>query len=381
MARLLPSVSGYVYATDERGLYVNLFVASAGTITSPGGAKVPVTQETKYPWEGRVKITVGRKDGWPAEVKVRIPEWARETKLSLNGSPVEVKVQSGYATVALSDAPKAEITLEMPMPVERVRAHPLAKANVGRVAIQRGPVVYCMEGVDNKGADLFAVALPEDSKLEPEHRPDLLGGVTVIKAAAQVGEAGAWEEKLYAAVKPQTRDVTFVPYCTWDNREPGQMVVWLPTDVQAATRVVAKTIASESKASASHCFQNDTVEALHDQVEPKSSDDQSIRRFTWWPRQGSEEWVRYDFASPAKVSWCEVYWFQDNGGCRLPESWKVQYRDGEAWKDVEAIGEYPVKANGYNRATFKPVTTGGLRVVVKPKENYSGGILEWRVGG
>jgi hypothetical protein len=229
--------------------------------------------------------------------------------------------------------------------------------------------------------DLFSVALPPDAKLESEHRQDLLGGVTVIKTTAQLCAAGEWDLKLYAPAQPRTKEITLVPYCTWDNREPGQMIVWLPTDAQAATRIVQKTIASEAKASASHCFENDTVTALNDQVEPKSSDDQSIRRFTWWPRQGSAEWVHYDFASPTKVSSCEVYWFQDNGGCRLPESWKVQYRDGEQWTDVDAAGEYPVKANGYNKAAFKPVTTIGLRVVAKLREKYSGGILEWKVGG
>jgi hypothetical protein len=312
-------------------------------------------------------------------VKVRVPQWARGAKISLNGSAVEAKTEYGYATVALTGAGEAQIALEMPMPVERVRAHPLAKANVGRVAIQRGPVVYCLEGTDNKGVDLFSMAVADDSKLEVEHRPDLLGGVSVIKGTVQVADAAAWEEKLYSTRQAQSREVTFVPYCTWDNREAGQMVVWVPTDVQAATRVVAKTLAGQAKVSASHCWQNDTVEALNDQLEPKNSGDQSIRRFTWWPRTGSGEWVQYEFASPMKVASCDVYWFQDTGGCRLPESWKV-YRDGESWKDVEGAGEYGVKGDGFNKVTFTPVTTSGLRVVVKLREKYSGGILEWKVG-
>jgi DUF1680 family protein len=381
MARLLPSVSGYVYATDDKDVYVNLFVASNASITGPGGAKVPVKQETQYPWDGAVKISLDRANGWPADLKVRVPGWAREAKFSLNGAPVETKMADGYASVALGDSKSAQVTLEMPMPVERVRCNPLAKANVGRVAIQRGPVVYCMEGADNGGVDLFSTALPEEAKLTAEHRADLLGGVTVIKGAALVADAAKWEDTLYAAAKPQAKEVTFVPYCTWDNRAPGQMVVWVPTDPTLATRIVQKTIAGQAMASASHCFETDTVEALHDQVEPKSSGDQSIRRFTWWPRQGSSQWAQYEFASPTKVASCEVYWFQDAGGCRLPESWSVQYRDGEQWKDVEATGEYGVKADAFNRVTFKPVTTGGLRVVAKLKEGYSGGILEWKVGG
>jgi uncharacterized protein len=242
MARLLPSVSGLVYASDDRDLYVNLFVASEGSITAPGGAKVAVKQQTAYPWDGTVKLSVGRANGWPAEVKVRVPEWARQAKLSLDGTPVEAKVENGYANVPLGDAKEARITLEMPMPIERVRCNPLAKANVSRVAIQRGPVVYCMEGADNKGVDLFSVALPEDAKLDVEYRADQLGGVMVLKGSVQVADGGDWQDKLYGSPKSRTKEVTFIPYCTWDNREPGQMAVWLPTDVQAATRIVERKV-------------------------------------------------------------------------------------------------------------------------------------------
>ena len=380
MARLLPSVSGYVYATDDQGLYVNLFVASEASIDAPAGGKVVVKQETSYPWEGSVKVNVARNAEWPAQVKLRVPGWARHAKISLNGLAVEAKPQNGYATVPLTGAGQAVIALDLPMPVERVRAHPLAKANVGRIAVQRGPIVYCLEGADNKNANVSSLAIPDDAKLTPERRPDLLAGVTVIKTTAEIGDPATWNDKLYSTTSPRTTDVTFIPYCTWDNRAPGQMIVWLPTDPQAATRILPKTIAGQSKPSASHCFQNDTVEALNDQIDPRSSDDHSIRRFTWWPRTGSTEWAQYDLPTPTKISSCEVYWFQDTGGCRLPQSWKLQYRDGDTWKDVEGTSDYGVKANDFNKVTFTPVTTSALRLVVNLRERYSGGILEWKVG-
>jgi hypothetical protein len=162
------------------------------------------------------------------------------------------------------------------------------------------------------------------------------------------------------------------------------MVVWLPEDVTLAEAIPTPTIASTSRASASHTGERDTLDALSDGVEPGSSARTSIPRFTWWPRKGTAEWVQYDFAQPAEVSSVEVYWFDDEavaGGCRLPASWTVSYRDGGAWKPVEITGgEQPgVKKDAFNKLAFKPVSTSALRLDVKLRDGYSGGILEWRV--
>jgi hypothetical protein len=125
------------------------------------------------------------------------------------------------------------------------------------------------------------------------------------------------------------------------------------------------------------------VEALIDGLEPKSSNDHDIPRFTWWDHRGTKEWVQYDFEKPKKVSSVEVYWFDDTGAgsCRVPESWKVRFRDGQDWKEVEGASEYGTKLNGYNRAEFKPIETTALRIEVKLKNGFSGGILEWKVAG
>ena len=133
-------------------------------------------------------------------------------------------------------------------------------------------------------------------------------------------------------------------------------------------------------------FQNrsDPLSALHDRVEPRSSDDQNIPRFTWWDHRGSREWVQYTFPEPRKFSWVEVYWFDDTsrgGGCRVPAAWKVQWLDGSTWKDVAAAGgKYTTKTNQYNRVTFEPVTTTAIRLDVQLGAGVSGGILEWKYG-
>ena len=129
-------------------------------------------------------------------------------------------------------------------------------------------------------------------------------------------------------------------------------------------------------------YEHDDIEAVSDGKEPKDSNDHSIPRFTWWDHLGTAEWITYRFGKARPVSSCSVYWFDDTGvgRCRVPASWKVLYRDGEAWKDVAGVSGCEVERDGYNRAGFNPVTTSELRLEVRLQDGFSGGILEWKVG-
>jgi hypothetical protein len=135
------------------------------------------------------------------------------------------------------------------------------------------------------------------------------------------------------------------------------------------------------KASASHCFENDTVDALSDGLEPTTSNDHSIPRFTWWPRRGGTEWVQYDFDHRHKVARVSLYWFDDtgHGSCRVPASWRLLYKSGGDWKPVEGANEFGVKKDAWNRVKFPAIETTGLRVEAQLQPNFSGGILEWRI--
>ena len=135
------------------------------------------------------------------------------------------------------------------------------------------------------------------------------------------------------------------------------------------------------KATASHCNESDTVEALGDGLEPTSSNDQGIPRFTWWPRRGSVEWAQLDFEKAKRVSGVSVYWFDDTGAgsCRVPESWKLLRMEGDGWKPVETKAEPGTKRDAYNAVSFDPVETTALRIEVQLRPDFSGGILEWKV--
>ncbi len=232
LARLIASIGQYVYSTDDSGVYVHLYAASEARLHLAGGP-VRIVQETGYPWAGTIQLRLHLSGTRTFTVALRIPGWAREGSLSLNGHPVSLDgvVYRGYAYLTRTWSDGDTVRLELAMPVERVESHPRVRANVGRVAIQRGPIVYCLEEVDN-GPNLPAIVLPADSDLRAHWRPDLLGGVTVVESAGLRADESGWGSELYRPVtRSRTTQVrlTFVPYATWGNRQPGEMLVWVRT--------------------------------------------------------------------------------------------------------------------------------------------------------
>jgi DUF1680 family protein len=382
--RILSSLGGWTYACTPGSVHVNLYAGSSfeTTITDESmDIPVTITQTTRYPWEGKVKIAVEPEAGSAPrfDLCLRIPGWCESYTLKVNGKAVEMPdVAKGYARVRRIWNPGDVVELDMAMPVRRVESDPRVKANVGRVALMRGPLVYCLEGVDN-GGKVRNLALPRTAELAFRHRPDLLGGVTVIEGKALAAGTTDWDGRLYAPVAEAVPvDFLAVPYYAWDNREPGEMVVWLPE----ATGLVEPQPVPGITASASHCNARDTLLALHDRLEPDSSRDHTVPRFTWWPRRGSAEWVRVDFETPRTVASVDVYWFKDapHGGCSTPASWTLLFREGDAWKPVAGATDFGVEPDRYNRVTFDPVETTGLRIDVQLQKDLSSGILEWRVG-
>ena len=139
--------------------------------------------------------------------------------------------------------------------------------------------------------------------------------------------------------------------------------------------------ASAFKASASHCFEGDTLEALQDGLQPANSNDHDIPRFTWWDHRGTREWVQLDFPQAKQVSSVKVYWFDDTGQgeCRLPASWRLLYRDGNDWKEIASPPEAPVIADKWNALSFRPITARALRIEANLRPGFSGGLLGWKV--
>jgi DUF1680 family protein len=387
VVRIYPQIGRLMYASEEQSIYVNLYAAGKAKL-NVAGAPVTLTQETRYPWDGRVKLVVDPQKECTFDLCVRIPGWCRDSHtpgglyradgcsvagLSVNGQPVGLEtLEKGYVRIQRPWGKGDVVELDLPMPVRRVYAHENVLADRGRVALQRGPIVYCVEAVDHE-VPLRHIFLPRDAPLTAHHRNDLLGGVTVItgKAAVQTADSD----------QPTPVDLLAIPYYAWDNREGGAMSVWLAEDASQAPQLPLPTVASRARASASFCHSSDSLSAINDQIVPANSHDLSVPRHTFWNHKGSKEWLQYDLAASARVDPVEVYWFddRDTGGCWVPESWRLLYRDGGDWKPVTGASSFGTELDKFNRVTFDPIETDGLRIELRLREKRSGGVLEWRV--
>ncbi len=247
MVRFMPTVGGYVYAYSADSIYVNLYVASRAAVPLEHGV-VGLAQHTRYPWHGDVKIVVEPASAATFDVCLRMPGWCKDARLHVNGRPLnDFEVEKGYARIRREWHRGDTIELELPMAIQRMKSHPNVTANVGRVALQRGPIVYCLEAVDNGGA-VFRLSLPRDADVVAEHRPGLLEGVTVVRGNALVPAAEDWDNILYRPVaEPNKVEFVAVPYYSWDNRAPGEMVVWLPETPGLAEIAGAGTETPDSK--------------------------------------------------------------------------------------------------------------------------------------
>ena len=384
--KLMGALPGYLYAQDAGSIYVNLFVGSRATVTL-GGQKVVLQQTTKYPWTGEVTIAVQPDTDTPFDLCLRVPAWCQGIPktddlycmegrpeqgaftVRVNGVVFEPAVARGYARIGRTWKKGDVVAVTMAMPVRRVRA-PNVPADKGLVALQRGPVVYAFEPVN---APVWAggLFLPREGALTAEYRPDLLGGVAVVKCPLRVRQRGE------ASSRPA--ELEAIPYFAYLNRGPSEFRVWIP---EAEADAGVATLSQTATPTASHCNPGDSVQALNDGLVPESSSDTGKARMSWWDHKGASEWVQYDLQNATTVSKVRVFWFADRpakGGCALPRSWQLFYRNGSDWTPVEKPSGFGVVPDRFNETTFTPVTAQSLRLQVQLEPGWSGGICEWEV--
>jgi len=390
ITRFMASVPGYVYAQRNDALWVNLYMGSTAEIKMDNGRSVKMMQETRYPWDGAVKMTVSPDQAAALTINVRIPGWARDEPiasdlysfadknaepvvLKVNGRPVAVKLDKGYVALARTWKAGDTIELGLPMPIRRVLANSLVAADRGRVAIERGPIVYAAEWVDNPDGKVRNLMLPDSAKLTAAYKSDLLKGVEVVK-----GKAVALAFDAQGNVTKKEQDFTAIPYYAWANRGRGQMIVWLPNSTASAKPLPFPTVVTTAKVTASGKPQQRNLDVIKDGEIPTASNDHA-GYFDWYPARGNQESVDYTFEKAATVSECGLYWFDDTGqgSVRVPASWRLLYKDGEEWKTVETSDPYAVEKDKFNTVTFKPVSTTALRVEVSAQERFSVGIQKW----
>lgn len=228
VARLLMSLGQYIYTVGENTIYTHLYIGGESTIDMEG-TPVKLAQETNYPWDGKIKLKVSVPQSKKFKIALRIPGWCKEYAIEKNGRKLEVGsvINNGYVMLdgVWDDADLIELNLSMP--IEQIQSNPKVRANAGRLALQRGPLVYCLEEIDN-GSNLSAISMSLDAKLTAEYDGNLLDGAVTIKGNAYRTDDSEWDGQLYRTARENEKPVKFkaVPYCMWGNRTPGEMLVW-----------------------------------------------------------------------------------------------------------------------------------------------------------
>ena len=393
ITRFIASVPGYIYAQQGKDIFVNLYAQGSATI-----GNVELEQITEYPWDGKIRIRIN-KGGGKFAIKLRIPSWLKSSPTNNNlyayadaAKPYSVSVNGkgfypemkDYITLQRSWKKGDVIEVDFPMDVRRIVANDNAEDDRGKMAFERGPVVFCLEGSDQPDGTVFDKYILPSADVKAHFEKNLLNGVMVLEGQAkQLDSEG------------NVKDVTFraIPYSTWNNRGPQQMEIWIANTPAKAVATPVPTIASLARTFSNRGpIQNDAPETaptdswaggVNDQWEPKRSSDISKPYHYWWLKYGSTEAITYQFDKEYEVSNVQVYWLKFDhydGNFRTPESWMLYYQNANGeWLEVENHTPYTVSKDCYNSIDFAPVRTKGLKILAKLRKGESGGVLEWKV--
>ncbi|NLZ73372.1 MAG: glycoside hydrolase family 127 protein, partial [Bacteroidales bacterium] len=390
VCRFIPSLPGYIYAVKDKNVFINLFMSNT-TNLKVTGKNVSLEQTTQYPWNGDVTIGINKNSAGQFTMKIRIPGWVRNQvvpsdlytysdgkrlkyNVKVNGEVVQSELIDGYFCIDRRWKKGDKIEIHFDMEPRTVKANHKVEADRGRIAIERGPIVYCAEWADND-FDVLSVFMNLNPKFEVEKKPDLLYGINQLKTNAQIL---SYDDN----GRLTTKDVLLklIPYYAWAHRGQGSMAVWLPQELSASRPTMPVTLASESKISASH--EVSYISSINDRLVPKDENDRSIPYYHWWPKQGTTEWIVYEFPEEATVSYSTVYWFDDApwGGCRVPQSWQIYYKDTSGnWNLVTGADKYGVEKGTGNTVNFDPIKTKAVKLEIIQPTEHSSGLFEWEI--
>ena len=394
ITRFVASFPGYIYAQQGRDIYVNLYAQGKAKI-----GKVELEQTTNYPWDGNIRLKVN-KGGGKFAIRLRIPSWLKQSPTNnslysyidvapaytilVNGVAAGAVDNNGYVTINRNWKKGDIVELSFPMEVRRIVANDNAEDDRGKVALERGPIVYCIEGNDQADHTVFNKYILNSAPITARYEANLLNGVVLLEGAAKQLEQDG-----------EVKDVKIraIPYSTWNNRGPQQMEIWIANTPAKAVATPLPTIASKAQTFCNRGpIQNDAPETApvdswaggtNDQWEPKRSSDTSKPYHYWWLKQGTTEAITYQFDKEYEISNVQVYWLDFDhydGNFRTPESWNLYYKDAAGnWLEVENHSAYTVDKDRYNSVDFRKIKTTGLKILAKLRKGVSGGVLEWKV--
>jgi hypothetical protein len=397
-------------ATSDAGLCASLYAASEVTAKVGDGAEVKVVETTDYPFSERIELKISAAKAVKFPLYLRVPKWAWSARVRVNDQDVSVEAKPPcYLAIDREWKDGDAVTLELPM---RVTVRTWAKNN-NSASVDRGPLTCSLKiGEQYKrygGTDAwpeyevypttpwnYALVLDEKdpaASFETVARPGPLPANPFADPPISIKAKGqrlpAWKLDGNGLLH------TLQPSPTKSN-EPVEPITLIPMGA-ARLRITSFPVIGPgpdakqwttppTPPKVSHCWGSDTPEALNDGKLPRSSNDHSIPRMTWWDHKGTTEWAEYSFDTPRKLKRTEVYWFDDETGpqkgqCRIPASWRLLYKATGAgdWKEVTGAGGYGVERDKFNAITFDETEASTVRMEVKLRDGFSGGVLEWRV--
>jgi hypothetical protein len=369
---------------------VNLFAGNETTV-KVGGKDVTLVQETNYPWDGDIQMTMKKANSQFA-LKIRIPGWVRGQvvpsdlyyfvdgkqlgySVKVNGEEVKSELQNGYFVIDRKWKKGDTVNVHFDMEPRLVKANGKVAADKGRAEIECGPLVYCAEWPDNQ-CDVLSVLLNQN--------PQYTNGTVTIEGTSIktiITDAQTLTFGNDGRLNAKDERLVLIPYYAWAHRGNGKMTVWIPIDLNATAPALPPSIASESKVEAS-ARRLPALSAINDRLVPADGNDRSVPYTHWWPKKNSTEWLVYNFKEPATVSNSVVYWFDDQpwGGCRVPDSWKLYYKDESGnWQEVKNPTGYSTNKGVANIVNFEPVKTSAMKLEIVQPEKFSCGVFEWSV--
>lgn len=389
IARFIPSLPGYVYAVKGNDVYVNLYLSNNANL-EVNGKDVALSQQTNYPWNGDISVTIDKNKAGLFDLKLRIPGWVKNKPVPsdlytysdgkrlgytvmVNGKPAEGSLTpDGYYTIARNWKKGDKVELHLDMEPRTVKAHAKVEADKGKIAVERGPIVYCAEWPDND-FDVLSIFINQKPQFSVAEKPELLEGIVELTTDGQLLSYDNSERLAVKDVK-----LNLIPYYAWNHRGRGNMAVWLAQELSASRPVMPPTLASRSKISASS--ELPSLSSLNDRLVPKDENDRSVPYTHWWPKQGTTEWISYEMPEMAEVQSATVYWYDDGpwGGCRVPKSWTLYYKDASGnWQPVTGADNYGTAKGVANTVNFDPVKTTAMKLELVQPDDNSAGIFEW----
>lgn len=393
IARLIPQVSGMMYAHTDDEIYATFYGSNSTEIALKKG-KVRVDQISEYPFDGRVTITVKPSSPQEFKLKLRIPTWAKgkqfvpgklydfvdandqQWTLDLNGKTIPVEEKNGFAVIDRTWSKGDIVELNLPMPVQVNQSMDEVEANRGRMAITRGPLVYAAEGIDNNGSvqQFYLENIPDADKISKETiATGILKNVVRIKLPANRVEG----------TTSKNTPLRLIPYYAWNNRDNGSMIVWFPTSKDLTLYRSDNTTrgGKYNKVSASSTHRRGSLLAISDPRRPSSSNEHTIQ--PWIGEDSNEQWVEISLKEPKQIRSIGLYWYENGEQVQVPQFWEIQYLKKDEWVDMDVYvtDQYSLDRDEYNVVhPGSKLTTQKLRIKLQPRKERLVGILDIDIG-